>query len=238
MKSAPLSVLAAAVLLGSATAGVTTYLLGPGSAGSRSATQSTLRTPGAGSDAELLALSARVDALVEENEQLRMSLATLESRPTPVSRAPVDGFVTKSEFEAFEKEIRAALSSRDALASEPEELKEQVADLLIDLRKEEAIAKVRDYQEKRSARLDEDVAKLTEWLELNGYQANEMRTILASQYEREDDVRRLWEDGADDELLGERKRSGREQFHDDLAVTLTPGQLDTFWTRISGGGKN
>ena len=96
----------------------------------------------------------------------------------------------------------------------------------------------RDYHEKRAARLDQDVEKVSEWLQLNGYQTDQLRGILTSQYEREDEVRRLWEEGADDELLGDQKRSGGEQFRADLANVFTPEQLDTFWSRISGEGKD
>ena len=236
MKTAPIAVLVAAVLLGSASAGVTTYLLlVPGSASSREVAAPVLGTPGAGSDAELL---ERIEALAEENRALRRRVETLELRPALVPRAPVEGFVSEEAFEAFRKEFRASLAGRNGPSSEPEELKGQVADALIEIRREEAVSAVRDYQEKRAARLEEDLTRLSDWLALEAYQVDEMRALLLAQYEREEEQRRLWEAGIDRESLAETKRSDGERFRSDLERTLTPEQLEPFWTKISGGGKD
>ncbi len=94
---------------------------------------------------------------------------------------------------------------------------------------------MRKYQEKRNARLDADVAKIQEWLALDSSQTENMRTALQLQYEREERVRQLWEDGADDELLGEEKRIAGEDFQRDLGEFLTEDQLSTFWSRVGGG---
>lgn len=232
MKSAPIPLLVAAVLIGSATAGAMTFLLvgGDASRPRRSSLPASTAAPSA--DAELPALQERLEELAAEYRDLSMRLATLEGRPAPAARAPLDGFVARADFEAFQKEVRASLT-RSVPDSEPEELKEQVAGLLIDLRKQEAVTKVREMQEQRTARLDDDVQKLSEWLQLNAYQTQEMRGILASQYEREAEVRRRWEAGVDDDTLGVEKQAAREQFQGDLTRVLTPEQVETFWTRVS-----
>ncbi len=239
MNSAPIPLLACAVLLGSLSAGAVTYLmLDDGSSRSREASSPSVQPDLARAGDELLALRARVDALVQQSLDLQMRLAMLEDRPAPATRTPIEGFLSKAEFDAFAKDVRASLAVRAIAAAEPQELKEQVAGALIDLRKEEAVKQVRDYQEKRTARLDKDVEEITERLALSSYQAQEMRTLLADQYEREDEVRRLWEDGADDELLGARKETSREEFQSDLERALTPEQVTRFWEMVSQRGKN
>ena len=108
------------------------------------------------------------------------------------------------------------------------------ADALSDIRREEAISKVREYQEARTARLDEDLGKMEDWLELTPYQVEEMRGVLLAQYEREDEQRRMWEDGEGDEILEERKASDGALFWEECERILAPEQYATFFETITG----
>ncbi len=188
-----------------------------------------------------LELVARVDALVEENRELRERLATIELRPATAStkRAPIEGFVSQLEFEAFREEVLAALEDRTLPAGEVDTgLKARIADALTTIRKEETAEKIRGYQEKRAQRLEDDLVRMEKWLELAPHQVDGMRTVLLTQYQREEEQMRLWEEGQDPELVGERKREDGERFNADLQLVLTPEQLETFWDAISGrGGK-
>lgn len=241
MKTVPLSLLIAAVLLASATAGVTTWVLAD-------AGEPNARGPAAEDAVANAALLARVDELAAENRELHQRLEGLELRPPaappsePVAldaREPLGGYVSLDAFEEFQTEVRAKLSKQPQVATESPEFKEQVASALVDVRKEENFEKVRKQQEARSARLDEDVEKVREWLDLEPYQADEMRQALLDQYEREDEVRRLWEEGEEGEVLGELKAAAGAAFRTDAEAILTPTQFETFWEGIGrGGGKD
>lgn len=183
---------------------------------------------------------ARLDELEDENRTLRDQLALLQSRPAPAPRRePVlDAFVTRDELEAFARELRAELAQDRALpATESPEFAEQVAGTLQKIRKAEAEVKIRDYQDARSERLDEDVERIREWLDLNPAQTDAMRNALIVQYEREVEQRLLWENGEDDVALEERKRADGELFDADLAEFLSEEQRTTFWEGILGGDK-
>ncbi len=187
-----------------------------------------------GPDAELAVLRERLDAVVAENRNLRDRLAMVEARPAD-TRVPVGDGVTKAQLAEVREEIIAWVNERMAERADSPEFIAHIAGALEDIRKGEKVDEVRQYQEKRNARLDGDVAKIQWWLTLDSAQPENMRTALQLQYEREERVRQLWEDGADDELLGEEKRTAGEDFQRDLAEFLTEDQLTTFWSRIGGG---
>ncbi len=235
MKSSSTTLLLCAVLLGSASAGVTTFLLTAPADGEGRDAASGGAPARSDADAELV---RRVEDLAQENRRLRERLVALELAPAP-ARVPVDGFVSREELEALRTELLAAArpSPLAELVAEPEQLKEQVASALIDLRKEERVEKVRSFQQNRSARLDEDVARLTEWLELDDYQADRMRDVLLAQYEREEEVRLMWEDGVDDETLGRHKQEAGERFWADASEVLTPVQFERFRAEVRGADK-
>ncbi|MCP3914567.1 MAG: hypothetical protein GY711_03300 [bacterium] len=188
--------------------------------------------PAPGADAAVL---QRMEALSEENRKLRDRLAMLEVRPAPQRTPVLDGFVSKEEFDAFKDEVRAALSSPDALiGGSPRaatKFKEQVASTLSELRKAETVGKFRNKQESRVAGLDATMTKMDGWLGLTPQQSNSMRSALLAQYDREAELLRRWEAGEDSEVLGEVKASDRTAHRAALAEFLTPEQIQTFSSR-------
>ena len=241
MRNVPLALLASAVVLGTASAGLTTLLLqSPSEPESPREESVTAARPGAPADTEAIArIERRVEELTLENSTLVARLAALELRPVAETRDPARGYVSMEEFEELRNELRKSTARTNAAPTEPIAFKEQVAGALTEIRKNEAVEKVETYYEERSARLDEDVAKISDWLELSPYQEDEMRTALAAQYAREAEVARLWKTGeVEDEVLGEMKRADGEAFQADLARNLSPDQLETFWIRVAGGGKD
>ena len=58
-----------------------------------------------------------------------------------------------------------------------------------------------------------------------------MRSALVSRYEREADILRRWQEGADPEVLGVMKQNDREVHRGELAQILTPGQLESYLAR-------
>lgn len=233
MKHTWIAVLGASAVTGGLVAAVVGGRLGAQDAPEA---QTSVATPGERRSPENEELVARLDALATENEMLRARLGELERRPAPASRKP-EGFVSQEEFDAFREQMRAALAGPAPLMSEPGALRDEIATALSDIRHEEAVQKVRDYQERRADRLEEDLVKLEEWLELSPYQAGAMRGILVAQYDREDEQRRLWEEGGADEILAERKRADGEEFYGELAEVLSEEQLNTFWSTLAGRGK-
>jgi len=188
---------------------------------------------------DLQALQEAVSRLQKENEELRMELEMLSAASR---REPVAGFVPLAEFEAFRDEVLAALPKNGAVeevveSSTPDAFEEKVASALIEIRQKEQFDAVRDYHEKRNARLEEDVENLANWLEMNADQVSEMRRALLVQYDREAEQARLWEAGEDPEVLGELKRTDGEAFDRDLRTFLSDGQVETFWDGILGRGE-
>ena len=188
---------------------------------------------------DLQALQEAVSRLQKENEELRMELEMLGAASR---REPVAGFVPLAEFEAFRDEVLAALPKNGAVeevveSSTPDAFEEKVASALIEIRQKEQFDAVRDYHEKRNARLEEDVENLANWLEMNADQVSEMRRALLVQYDREAEQARLWEAGENPEVLGELKRTDGEAFDRDLRTFLSDGQVETFWDGILGRGE-
>lgn len=179
---------------------------------------------------ELETVRARLQALTER-------LATLEQRPTDSLRTPALDAVTTQDFVAFQHEVRAALGRAQPPGIPAPELKTQVAEALKDVQKDRAVASVSAAAEKRSALLEQRVAAWTETLQLDPVQAANLRTVLASRDARDREVLRLWQEGADDRVLGETKQAFAQEFETAIASILTPAQAETFRAGAAGDGK-
>ena len=194
---------------------------------------------------------SEVGALRDEVAALRRRLLAAEARPEPLpsdapEREPAGGYVSREEFEAFREELFARLDALDAggaaVEAHPEAddpLKARVADVLQEVRKEEAVEGVRKYHDYRRERLEAHLETYQEWLGLDSYQVDEMRVALSTHYDREDEQMRRWEEGESDEALGQLKAIDGALFYEDLEAFLGPEQLETFWgTIVEGrGGK-
>ena len=143
---------------------------------------------------------------------------------------------TKEDLEALRGQIGQPGPAWQPVAGQPApEFKFAVANALTAIEKD----KVQQYHEKRAARLDQRVARLSERLNLNPYQIAEMTTVLSGRDQREQDLIAMWQRGVDDEVLGQTKRSNAEQFETEIQRVLTPEQLETFREIGSeGGGKD
>lgn len=187
-------------------------------------------------------LALQVEALLADNEALRDRIGALEqSRFSRARVAPSARLVAVEEFEAFQEEVREALeglAGQSATGAAGEgDFKDQVATTLSEIRKDEAVGKVRAWQEERLERLDRTMPKMESWLQLSGDQSARMRSALLARYEREAELIRRWEAGESDEVLGEIKGSDREAHLSDVAAFLTPQQLDDYVSAEGQGGK-
>lgn len=178
-------------------------------------------------------IAQRQAAMIDRLEHLE---AQLTARPT---RQPIDAPATAADLEALREELREAIDAALATgASAPESaataLRDQVADTLADIRKDETVDAIRDYQDKRSERVEEDLARLEGWLELDAPQSQSFRSALLDQYVREEEQLRLYRDGVEQSVIDERRTDDGRLFYDELAGFLDGEQLSTFWFTVTG----
>lgn len=182
----------------------------------------------------------RLDRLTEDNRVLRDSVAMLENASIAAPRTPVDtDHVTRSDFDTFRDEIRAALEAGAVGATlsakaKSADFKDEVAGTLREIRGEEARAATEAKHQRRVDRLDKLMPKLEAGLGLTGGQSNDLRAALVSHYDRQAELTRRWQAGEDPDVLGDVKRSDRQTHMAELSAILTPEQLQSF--RESGAG--
>ena len=178
-------------------------------------------------------LEQTLDSLRQENHEFRGRLMALENREPADKRSPLGGAVSKAEFSSLEQEVRGTQSP----PVDSEVFEERVASALSEIRENEQIEKAREGQEKWSAQLEERVSRVSDWLEMDGYQVEQYRVALQSKDRRSQELIQMWQDGAARADLGEIKASNASQHIDEVAVFLNAEQLETYAERV-GGGKN
>ena len=183
---------------------------------------------------------ARLDQVTEDNRALRDSVAMIENASITAPRTPVGtNHVTRSDFDAFRDEIRAALEAVAvgaplSAAAKSADFKGEIAGTLREIRGEEARAATEAKHQGRLDRLDKMMPKLEAGLGLTGGQSSDLRAALVTHYDRQAELTRRWQAGEDPEILGEVKRSDRQTHMAELSAILTPEQLQSF--RESGAG--
>jgi hypothetical protein len=146
-----------------------------------------------------------------------------------------DERVSREEFEALREELRRQLARTGGTSGEATRPGAEGA--AAGAGEDERLAAMLAEQRELQARIDEDMAKIEGWLGLNEYQADAMRVSLLVRYQREAELRRLWEGGADRDFLGQRKEADRESFRAELERFLDPEQLARYWTGMMERGK-
>ena len=116
-------------------------------------------------------------------------------------------------------------------------MEEKIAVYLDKARMEEKVERAAGYRAKREANLERDVEKMTSWLDLTQNQADSLRSTLILQSEREAELLRLWEEGTDDQVLGEMKAADGQAFQDELSGFLSTDQLETYLGAVGATGK-
>ncbi len=166
------------------------------------------------------------------------ALDLAEVRLAHAQRAPeADGLVSSAELDDSGG-ARGGLGEPPKVATlaELQEFREYVAGTISEIRKEEAADQFRTL-EGQAARLDETMPTLENWLELTPHQSDKMRTVLLSRLDRETEYLRLWEKGADQEILDELRVSDREALRAELSGFLTAHQLRTYLSHQGSGGR-
>ena len=188
-------------------------------------------SPVASSGAALLAASPRSAGDLEQAPVGRAS------RPQELRRAPVRQAVLEptpaQEDESSAGEERAPVNAErpPASAAELTEFRAFVNDTLRELRDEEAHEMTQGI-ERRAEHLGQSVAMLEELLELSTQQADQLRTAILLRLDREGEYVWQWKNGADEQILGELKASDLETHRGEVAVFLTPEQLEAYMSQL------
>jgi hypothetical protein len=189
--------------------------------------------------APISSIDADRAALLERLEQLAARVELLSLQPTPEPVQPLgDVYATRAELDTLREELQAGLAAlaRDGLAN-PDALagsaafQEQVATTLEALRKEEAVDGVKAKQERRAAELAASMPAYQEWLGMTDQQTDQLQSALERRHAREAALLQLWEDGVDDQLLGEHKRNDQITWQSELQGFLSEEQIETLNTK-------
>ena len=185
------------------------------------------------------AWAARFEALERENEELRSRLRGLEldvpaaapAESAEPQRQPEGGYVGRTEFEAFMREVRLALEGLGAspLASQ-EGFQEQVAQALDELREDER-------KGKGGRKLEDEISAYRDWLGFNEVQEEQWRVALEQRADRNQELRDAWQSGSVDEAgIAQMKQQNAAAFEAEVTRILTPSQLTTYRSKSGGGG--
>ena len=170
--------------------------------------------------------SARSEDLTEESREANARLTSPGPLPADARRSPVTS--EGEDSEASEGTFaEPGEPPKAATLEELLEFREYVRTTLSEIRKEEAADKLRELKQ-QVAKLDETMPALEDWLELTPQQSDKMRSVLLTQWDREAEYLRLWEQGADEEILGELKVSDQKAHSNELAGFLTEEQVQTY----------
>lgn len=187
------------------------------------------------------AWAARFDALERENEELRSRLRGLElevpqaapSESAEPQRQPEGGYVSRAEFEAFQREMRLALEGLGAgpLASK-EGFQEQVVQALDELREEER-------QREKGKQFEDEIRAYSNWLGFNEVQQTQWRTALEQRAARNQQLYDAWKSGSvDDAGVAQMRQQNAAAFDAEVTRILTPDQLSTYRRKFAEGGSN
>ena len=90
--------------------------------------------------------------------------------------------------------------------------------------------------EKQAGMLEDRLARLSSDLGLDNIQVNQLRTAFNESLDQNQELMRLWQEGADPQLLGETKQSNALAHRAALESILTPEQLETYRRSAGGSG--
>jgi hypothetical protein len=157
-------------------------------------------------------LVAELQDLRDQNADLLERVRALES-PLDTPRVAAD-----TSFEEFKQEIRALVTNAPPSKQVQPVLIADVENALSAIRKEE---KQDDWQEQR-------ITKLTDMLSLTSNQADEMRTLHAERAVRNEEMKRVWQETGNRQVVGAMKTENAATYREGLERVLTPTQLETF----------
>jgi hypothetical protein len=224
MKDLSIGPLLLVIVLGSASAAITSSLL------------SEERVEVVAEAAPSIDLVAQLDALRAENAKLSERLSDLELIPPPTER------VSAVDTTEFEDEVRAWMAQMEkGDKASPVALQSKVENALTSIRQQEATQKQQLKDERRDEWISTRIEKIAPDLGLNQFQTEEMQRTWIARSEMDAELGRLWEAGEiNSEQAGEIKAANHEQHQANLQGFLSAQQYETYSTNINrwlGRGK-
>jgi hypothetical protein len=227
MSHSPLPTIGIAALVSVVTAAVTVFLFDSGEITEKGISLQASGPKDLGL-AEREQLLNQVDQLLMQNQQLLERVESLEGQASNSGRSPIGDWVTQDELSALKTELAKGENGLPMASGNGEEFETRVATALDSIREKEVMAKVEKGAVKKAERLESRVGEMTKWLNLNASQSNQIRTVLASKDQRDQELISMWKNGSDKDLLGQIKKSNEEVWKNEVQQVLTPEQLKKF----------
>lgn len=220
MKDISIGPLFLVIVLGSASAAITSSLL--------SADNTTEIVSEALPDVKLL---AQIQALQDENTTLSERISALELRPVPTER------VAAVDNSGFEEEVRAFMEKNDGAkgGATPVALQSKVENALTAIREQEEIEKAEVARQKRDRWIADTIDKYSADLGLTQFQSEEMNRTWIAKAEADAELGRIWESGseADRANIGALKEANNERHQANLQGFLSTDQYDQYTEMVN-----
>ena len=226
MKNIPLSVLVVTVAVGAVIGAVTSSLLAPSHD-----PKSDAPPPVVVEASGLSELEAGLRSLQKASAELLRRIAALEQRPVPTSNFSETSSVTKEDLAKLTERVEGWMASKTRVAA----LKDQVANTLQAVRKEETAARAQRKAAARRAGREKRLERISQELNLSTQQAEDLRLEFEARALRNEEVKRVWEETP--ELIGPVKTAAHEAHQTALGRIFTPQQLETYQASQLGAGK-
>ena len=219
MKDISIGPLFLVIVLGSASAAITSSLL--------SADNTTEVVSEALPDVKLL---AQVQALQEENATLSERISALELRPVPTER------VAAVDNSDFEEEVRAFMAKNEVKGgATPVALQSKVENALTAIREQEEIEKAEVARQKRDRWIANTIDKYSSDLGLTQFQTEEMNRTWIAKAEADAELGRIWESGTETDRanIGALKEANNERHQANLQGFLSTDQYDQYTEMVN-----
>ena len=163
-------------------------------------------------------------------QALESRVSSIELRPEPSDRRVVAGESTlDAEFKA---EVRAWMAES---RSQPGAVRQaEVEETLYQIREAEQRERALVKDQQRAQKTEYALEKLSEQLGLRADQVDDMRVLYDREREAQSEVKRMWAENPDPEVVGQVKADRRREHNEELARILTPDQLATLRELRSG----
>lgn len=174
-------------------------------------------------------VEARMAALERRNDELQLRIATLEERPAPVARAPVQGEGEEAPLAVDEETVRQLLASFQPQGEVTPLFIDRVGRAMDAIQEEEQRKRDEEQRLDREKRLEDRLAEWRQDLGLSQYQVDEMRTTLSTA-----DTKRaeLWDSMRDGEGDRGSMRDAMREIHETsdakLQQILDPDQYQRY----------
>ena len=222
MKNIPLSVLVVTVAVGAVIGAVTSSLLAPSQDPAADGPPPVVVEASGSSE-----LEAGLRSLQKANAELLRRIAALEQRPVPTSNFSETSSVTKEDLAKLTERVEGHLIELRR--------RDQVANTLQAVRKEETAARAQRKAAARRAGMAQRLERISQELNLSTQQSEDLRLEFEARALRNEEVKRVWEETP--ELIGPVKTAAHEAHQTALGRIFTPQQLETYQASQLGAGK-